>query len=137
MSNGMSRPGLAVPKRLDYQTTNFHRRPSFSTSAKKISTSTCGHSRPVVRNVVEIDGPVAYICRSCFAHLRAVEFKAIVRRQVAKLFRNWWPSRSLGRAVDWLLARAMLAAFRDRNHKPWIQLARIAARIAEGRAVWQ
>jgi hypothetical protein len=47
-----------------------------------------------VRNVVEPDGPAAYICPSCFAYLRAVEVRIIevdrVRRELANLF-NCWP----------------------------------------------
>jgi hypothetical protein len=39
------------------------------------------------------------------------------------------------RIIDYLLARAMLAAFRDQNHKPFITLARVVARISERRAV--
>jgi hypothetical protein len=33
--------------------------------------------------------------------------------------------------INYLLSRAILAAFRDRSHRPWITLARWAARIAE------
>jgi hypothetical protein len=89
-----------------------------------------------VRNVVEPDGAAAYICADCFNYLRRVEIRAVVRRQVATLFGGLWPLREIwGAVVDWLLARAMLAAYRDKSYRGWISLARVAARIAEGRAV--
>lgn len=39
--------------------------------------------------------------------------------------------RAAQRAVDWFLARALVAAYHGRRHGLWIWFARQAARIAE------
>jgi hypothetical protein len=44
-----------------------------------------------VRDVLELDGSARYLCRSCFAYLRNVEWRAVVRRQVAALFGKLLP----------------------------------------------
>jgi hypothetical protein len=131
-----SRQGGQFPQRLNFKLTNYHRRHLNITSAGKLSTPTCGHHRAVVRNVTAPLGEAAYICRACYGYLCRVEVKAVVRRQVAALFRNLRPrifgSGGLaGRLVDRFLARALLAAYRDRSYQHWISLARLAARIAE------
>lgn len=75
----------------------FHGRPNLIT-AVNLQTKTCGHVRPIVRNVVELDGPAAYVCRQCFAYLRTVEVRAVeiasVKRQFDNLFRGCWPQVS-------------------------------------------
>jgi len=63
--------------------------------------SNCGHPRPIVRNVTTLNGAAAYVCRECFTYLRNVEFRAVIRGQVAALFRNWWPGGINPRAVLW------------------------------------
>jgi len=85
-------------------TTNYLylRRPNLTT-AVKTNPTTCGHQRAVVRNVTELGGVASYICRSCFAHLRAVEVRAIavagVKRQFDNLFRRPWPLGFPGAAL--------------------------------------
>jgi hypothetical protein len=53
----------------------------------------CGHHRPIFRNVVAPGGSAGYLCRDCFAHLRAVEVSTVeveaVRRELASLFKSW------------------------------------------------
>ena len=72
--------------------TNFYlRRPNLTTAVKP-QPKTCGHDRAVVRNVVEPAGPAAYVCRNCYADLRAIEVRAIagaaVRAALNSLFRR-------------------------------------------------
>jgi hypothetical protein len=65
------------------------------TTAVNLQPKTCGHAKAIVRNVTAPGGAAGYICRSCYAHLRAVEVRAIevdrVRCELAGLFRNYWP----------------------------------------------
>jgi hypothetical protein len=91
MSQIESRQGGQFPQRLNFKLSKFYRRQEISTPADKLSTKSCGHSRAPVRNVVELDGPATYICRDCFAYLRAIETRAVVRRQLATLFGRPWP----------------------------------------------
>ena len=78
------------------------RRPNLTTTVKS-QPKICGHHRPIFRNVVAPGGSASYLCRTCFAHVRAIEVRAIevdrVRRELASLFRNSWPPGSLLGAV--------------------------------------
>src|SRR5262249_44199724 len=75
--------------RPNFQNT-YLRRPEYNPAAVRSSTKTCGHMPAPVRHVTDAGG-VRYVCRACFAYERAVEFRAVVRNQVAALFRNLWP----------------------------------------------
>jgi hypothetical protein len=123
---------------LDFKLTNWHGRAKDSTPVQPHSTQftprACGHGRTVVRHVVEPEGPAAYLCRPCWVRTCATEVRDAIRRQFNNLF-NLCPrifgSGGASRLVDYLLARALLAAYRDRGYQLWIALARVAARIAE------
>jgi hypothetical protein len=75
---------------LDFKITKFYRRHSFSTAVDRIATQSCGHPKPVVRNVTRPDGAASYLCRECYGYLCRVEFRAVIRAEFAKLF-NLWP----------------------------------------------
>lgn len=67
-------------------------RPKAPTKINSYSTPrTCGHWRAVVWSVSTPGGEAGYLCRNCYAHLRSIEHRAIVRREFTKLFRNSWP----------------------------------------------
>lgn len=80
----------------------YLRRPQFSTAVNHVNES-CGHLRPIVRNVISPGGSARYVCRSCFAQMRAIETRTIevdrVRRELAGLFRNCWPLGEIPGAV--------------------------------------
>jgi hypothetical protein len=96
------------------------------------------HNRAIVRHVERLDGPARYLCRGCWWQTCATEVRDAIKRQFHNLF-NLCPrlNRAGGMIVDYLLARALLAAYRDRSYRIWIALARMAARIAEKGAIWQ
>lgn len=132
------RPVFLQP--LDYKLSKWYDGPKSSTPVNPQSTRSCDHClRPaprLVRCVEWLNGPCSDTCRACFLRLTARETRDAIARQFHNLF-NWRPSLSLGRAVDYFLARAMFAAYRDKSHRLWIALARIVARIAERGTIWQ
>lgn len=102
------------------------------------------HTRAAVRHVERLDGPARDLCRACWRYACAIEAHAKLVSRWHGLFRSLCPrlNRAGGiiealasRIVDYLLARALLAAYRDRSHRPFIALARVAARIAERGAI--
>jgi hypothetical protein len=121
------------------------------------------HPRAVVRHVERLGGPARNLCRECFRQILATETRDALAARWRGLFRHLRPwvyglrgAVSVSRAgatdgrrrqglegaiealadrlINYLLARAILAAYRDRSHKPFIALARVVARIAEGRS---
>jgi hypothetical protein len=49
--------------------------------------NTCGHPGAIVRSVATLNGAAAYLCRNCFARLRAVEVRAVLVSQWNNLWR--------------------------------------------------
>lgn len=96
MNNRTKARGGRIPRAFT-TTTVFHGRRNYN-SAVNLQTKNCGHVRPIVRNVIAPGDAAAYICRQCFAHLRAVEIRVVeiasVKRQFDNLFRHPWPMGS-------------------------------------------
>jgi len=102
---------------------------------------TCGHTDAIVRNVCAPGAAAAYICRDCYQRLCAAEAHAAAVGRFRSLFRDYPPVNWLGgavealagRIVNYLLARALLAAYRGNSHWLFVALARLVARILKGR----
>jgi hypothetical protein len=71
-------------------TTVLNGRRNYNPAVNPVNKS-CGHIRAVVRSVTTPGGDAGYLCFNCYAHLRAIEYRVIVRREFAKLFRQHCP----------------------------------------------
>jgi hypothetical protein len=85
--------GRRIPRALTNYLLLRRRNPITAVNIVKPSIErSCGHVGAVVRNVTLPGGTAIYVCRDCFANVRAVEVRAIVvdrvRLELAKLFRR-------------------------------------------------